>query len=160
MSTFTKGLTAAALTGLIAITSVIPASAQILPRKDGGGDRDRVVQTFCQANPRDRDCRTYSRDRWSDRDYDRFYGRNRSGLDNIASGLFGFGFGAIVGGALANQNNNNNGYNNGYGGGDRVISGPGYGYNHVDACYARYRSYDERTDTFLGNDGYRHRCNL
>jgi len=159
MSKFTAGLTAAAITGLMAISSVIPAQAQILAPKSGPSqaDRDRVVQTFCQRNPRDRDCRTYSRDRWDDRDYDRFYGRNRSGLDNIASGLFGFGFGAIVGGALANQNNNNNGYN---GGGDRVISGPGYGYNHVDACYARYRSYDERTDSFLGNDGYRHRCNL
>lgn len=161
MSKFTAGLTAVALTGLMAIGSVIPAQAQILAPKGNSGDRDRVVQTFCQANPRDRDCRTYSRDRWDDRDYDRFYGRNRSGLDNIASGLFGFGFGAIVGGAIANQNNNNNNYNgNGYGG-DRVVSGPGYGRsNHVQACYARYRSYDERTDTYLGFDGNRRLCNL
>ncbi|WP_019996651.1 BA14K family protein [Aureimonas ureilytica] len=31
---------------------------------------------------------------------------------------------------------------------------------HVDACFARYRSYDARTDTYIGNDGYRHRCNI
>ncbi|WP_295814746.1 BA14K family protein [uncultured Nitratireductor sp.] len=31
---------------------------------------------------------------------------------------------------------------------------------HVARCYARYRSYDEYSDTFLGYDGYRHRCRL
>lgn len=34
------------------------------------------------------------------------------------------------------------------------------GGDHVDRCYARYRSYDERTDTFLGHDGYRRPCRL
>jgi hypothetical protein len=29
---------------------------------------------------------------------------------------------------------------------------------HVDWCYDRYRSYDERTDTFIGRDGYAYRC--
>ncbi len=32
--------------------------------------------------------------------------------------------------------------------------------DHVEACLARYRSYDPRTDTFVGNDGYRRRCQL
>lgn len=31
--------------------------------------------------------------------------------------------------------------------------------DHVDYCLDRYRSYDVRTNTFLGYDGYRHRCN-
>lgn len=31
---------------------------------------------------------------------------------------------------------------------------------HVEACFARYRSYDPRSDTFLGYDGYRHPCDL
>ena len=31
---------------------------------------------------------------------------------------------------------------------------------HVDRCYARYNSYDHRTDTFIGYDGYAHRCRL
>ena len=29
---------------------------------------------------------------------------------------------------------------------------------HVDWCFSRYRSYDPVTDTYLGYDGYRHRC--
>ncbi|MGE3832714.1 MAG: BA14K family protein [Parvibaculaceae bacterium] len=31
--------------------------------------------------------------------------------------------------------------------------------DHVDYCLDRYRSYDVRSDTFMGYDGYRHRCN-
>ena len=31
---------------------------------------------------------------------------------------------------------------------------------HVGACENRYRSYDARTDTFLGHDGLRHACRL
>jgi hypothetical protein len=31
--------------------------------------------------------------------------------------------------------------------------------DHVAYCLDRYRSYDVRTDTFRGYDGYRHRCN-
>ncbi|MBN7762982.1 BA14K family protein [Nitratireductor aquibiodomus] len=31
---------------------------------------------------------------------------------------------------------------------------------HVARCHARYRSYDAYSDTFLGYDGYRHRCRL
>lgn len=35
----------------------------------------------------------------------------------------------------------------------------GGGYNaHVQWCLSRYRSYDPRSDTFMGYDGYRHRC--
>jgi hypothetical protein len=30
----------------------------------------------------------------------------------------------------------------------------------VDRCLARYRSYDPRTDTYVGYDGYERRCNL
>jgi hypothetical protein len=29
----------------------------------------------------------------------------------------------------------------------------------VHWCLNRYRSYDPSSDTFLGYDGYRHRCN-
>lgn len=42
---------------------------------------------------------------------------------------------------------------------------PGYGYGYGDygdshsvACEARYRSYDRYSDTFMGYDGFRHRC--
>jgi len=37
-----------------------------------------------------------------------------------------------------------------------------YGYNggdgHVQWCLKRYRSYNPRTDTFVGHDGHRHHC--
>ncbi len=39
------------------------------------------------------------------------------------------------------------------------VPGPVYGGNrHVRWCLNRYRSYNPRTDTFMGYDGYRHRC--
>lgn len=40
-----------------------------------------------------------------------------------------------------------------------VTLGLGGGSAHVEWCLNRYRSYDPASDTFLGYDGYRHRCN-
>jgi hypothetical protein len=148
MSISKKSMCVAALSGLLAITSIVPAQAQSV--QFGIGQRDRVIQTYCDRNPNDRDCGGFYDRRWSDRDYDRFYNSRRSNLDNIASGIFGFTFGAIVGGAIANSQNNNNS-NVQYYSNDRA---------HIAACQDRYRSYDVRTDTFLGYDGIRHRCNL
>ena len=34
----------------------------------------------------------------------------------------------------------------------------GGGSSHVRYCLSRYRTYSVRTDTFVGYDGYRHRC--
>ena len=31
---------------------------------------------------------------------------------------------------------------------------------HVDRCYARYRTYDHRSDSYIGFDGFIHRCRL
>lgn len=31
---------------------------------------------------------------------------------------------------------------------------------HVDRCYDRYRTYDHRSDTYVGFDGHRHYCRL
>ena len=138
-----SGAIAASLAALIGLTSVMPAEAQ------NWSQRDRVIVTYCDRNPRDPDCNDFRRGRWDNDDYRRFYSNRRSNLDSIASGIFGFTFGAIVGSALANQNNNRL---PAYRGGDYQ--------SHVEACYDRYRSYDEETDTFLGYDGVRHRCNL
>ena len=33
------------------------------------------------------------------------------------------------------------------------------GGGHVEWCTDRYRSYDPRSNTFMGYDGYRHQCN-
>ena len=41
----------------------------------------------------------------------------------------------------------------------RVYYNEGEGDGHVQYCLDRYRSYDPRSNTFLGYDGYRHECN-
>lgn len=147
MTILRNGVLGAVMTATLAVSSIVPAQAQNVTLSFG--QRQQVIQTYCDRHPRDYDCRGYYGGNWRQRDYDRFYSNRRSDLDPIASGIFGLALGAIVGGAIANSNNNNR---------DRVV---GRSYDaHVEACYARYRSYDERTDTFLGYDGVRHRCNL
>lgn len=39
-----------------------------------------------------------------------------------------------------------------------VAPAPVYGDSHVDWCLRRFRSYNPRTDQYLGYDGYYHRC--
>lgn len=146
MSAARNGLIAAAMTATVVAASIVPVQAQNVTLSFG--QRTQVVKTYCDRYPNDYDCRGYYGGTWRDRDYDRFYNNRRNDLDPIASSIFGAAFGAIIGGAIAN------------GGGDRVVRRES-GYSaHVDACYARYRSYDEETDTFMGYDGVRHRCNL
>jgi hypothetical protein len=72
-------------------------------------------------------------------------------------GYYGGGFaaGAILGGLLAAPYY--------YGGGPYYNPGPGYAYgpppgDAVAYCMQRFRSYDPRSGTYLGNDGYRHPC--
>ncbi len=57
--------------------------------------------------------------------------------DDALAGVFGFAAGVIAGSV--------NGAANG---------------SHVAACEDRYRSYDRRSDTYLGFDGIRHDCML
>ena len=149
MKTALSGTTAVLLTGLFSMASVAPAQAQNVTLSFG--QRQQVIQTYCDRYPNDYDCRDYYGGNWRQRDYDQFYNTRRNDLDPIATGIFGLAFGAIIGGALANQNP---------GRGDVVVGRPGNYSSHVDACYARYRSYDERSDTFMGYDGVRHLCNL
>lgn len=146
-------LSAALIMGVMLLSSAVGAQAQSRTLNPNIDQRDRVVQTYCQRNPNDRDCRRYYGGNWNNNDYNRFYGQRRNNLDSLASGLFGFTFGAILGGALANG-----------GGGYNSAPAMGNGYSnsnaHIQACFARYRSYDVRTDSYMGYDGYRHRCNL
>lgn len=66
--------------------------------------------------------------------------------------LGGFAAGAILGGALAAQQP--------YYYGPRAYYGPApvYEDDAVGYCASRFRSYDPRSGTYLGNDGYRHPC--
>lgn len=59
--------------------------------------------------------------------------------------LGGFAAGAILGGVLASQ--------------PRYGYGPGYvNSDAVRYCMSRFKSYDPRSGTYLGYDGYRHAC--
>ena len=79
----------------------------------------------------------------------------------------GLAAGAIIGGALAAPYY----YGGYYGGGPYYAApyyapGPGYyddeggggGGDGVAYCMQRYRTYDPRSGTFMGSDGYRHPC--
>ena len=99
---------------------------------------------WCGRNRSDRDCRDWSRNRssWDERRYHDWYGRNRNDFrsNDGAAAIFGFAAGALTGAIIS--------------GGANVGSG------NTAACAARYRSYDARTNTFLGYDGMRHACRL
>ncbi|CAN7235528.1 BA14K family protein [Devosia sp. LjRoot3] len=139
-----------AMSGILALSAVVPAQAQSVTMSFG--QRYQVIETYCDRNPWDPDCQGFYGGGWDDRDYNNFYYSRRSSIDNIASGILGFTFGAAIGSIIANGNNNTRG-------GVVVYGGNNYD-AHVQACYNRYRSYDEETDSFLGYDGIRHRCNL
>lgn len=69
---------------------------------------------------------------------------------NIGAGIAGFAAGAILGGALAQHRHY---------GPDYYAYRPGPSYHQrVRWCMQHYRSYDLRTHTYLGYDGYRHHC--
>jgi hypothetical protein len=78
--------------------------------------------------------------------------------------------GAVIGGAIASQGPYYGGQPYyGYGGnyydedygyseGPVVQVAPGGGGDAVAYCMQTYRSYDPRSGTYMGNDGYRHPC--
>jgi hypothetical protein len=74
------------------------------------------------------------------------------GYGGGGAALGGFAAGAILGGALAAQQP--------YYYGPRAYYGPSpvYEDDAVGYCASRFRSYDPRSGTYLGNDGYRHPC--
>jgi hypothetical protein len=115
-----------------------PASAQ--RNHERFYNQDRFIENHCGGRW-DRDCNDWrdNRGRWDERRYHGWYRdhHNDFGPEDAAASIFGFVAGAAAG----------------------ALSGA-IGTSHVAACDARYRSYDLRTDTFMGYDGYRHRCLL
>lgn len=79
--------------------------------------------------------------------------------DAIGAGIVGGVFGFMAGAALAGSAHHRVYVDDSYDSYDDA--GYGYGYDdHVQACLDTYRSYDVRSDTYLGYDGYRHECEL
>ena len=130
-TTYTAVL-AAALVGVMALTTAVPAEAG---RGHGHG---------------------YKGGRYVQNNY--YYKRN-DGVSALGAGLLGFGVGAIVGSALTPREvyvappprpapvYTRAGY------GPAPWTPDWYTY-----CYSRYRSFDPNSGTFIGYDGYEHFC--
>ena len=73
--------------------------------------------------------------------------RHHGGWGGGGAVLGGLAAGAIIGGALAAQQRPYY-YDRGY----------AYGGDEVAYCMRRFKSYDPRSGTYLGYDGYRHPC--
>jgi uncharacterized protein YcfJ len=130
---------ATALAGVMAL----PAPASAASFSMSNGSQDRYVQQQCNIHPNLRGCDDWQHNHhhWSKNNYQDWYRWNRPTVGNFASGLFGF----VIGAAVANGLNNSN---------DNMSS------SHVARCEDAYRSYNPRTDQFLGYDGRYHYCNL
>jgi BA14K-like protein len=107
--------------------------------------QERVMGNYCDRHPGDHDCWDWNhhRDHWNESRYHDWYGRHRHdfGPADAAAAVFGFVAGAAAGAISGGMNGATTG-------------------SHRAACDARYRSYDWRTDTFMGYDGQRHYCRL
>lgn len=158
MFSIKSAVVAAALTSTMVLSSIAPVQAQRF--SVNVDQRDRVVREYCDRNSRLNDCREYRRGGWGKNDYDRFYGRHRVGLDQLAFGLFGLTFAGIVGAAIANDIDNDRWDRRDR----RDRRGSRYDREwerHVAACEAAYRSYDEASDTFQPYGGVpRRACTL
>jgi hypothetical protein len=94
-------------------------------------------------------------------------GYHRGG-GNFAPGVAAGVAGAVIGGAIASQGYyggpgyyapDQGYYDDQYYGDDSVAVAPAPGGDDAVAyCMQTYRSYDPRSGTYLGNDGYRHPC--
>ncbi len=105
----------------------------------------RYIGNYCTQNPRANQCGDWKTNHahWSNSQYQGFYRshQNDQGFGgNAVAGLFGMAIGAVVGGAIQSS-----------------VAASGNS-AHVQACESAYRSYDQRTDTYLGYDGVRHPC--
>ena len=130
---------AAALVGVMAIPAPVSAASFNMSY----GSQDRFVSERCLAHPNWRGCDDWrdNHHHWDRADYRNWYRWNQPSLGSVAAGLFGFAIGAAIVNGISNGNGNWSG-------------------DHVSRCEARYRSYNEDTDMFLGFDGDYHRCRL
>jgi hypothetical protein len=140
-----KKIIALASGAAMVLVSSLAAAAPVTaaPRYQNWTQQRDFVRNWCQRNPRDRSCGDFRRHghNWSRDQYRGWYmsHRHQHGFNPMAAGIFGFVAGAMAGAAA---------------------SAGSQGSSHVARCEARYRSYDARSDTYLGYDGVRHRCTL
>lgn len=148
MKSFVTSAVAIVLTALIALPAPVAAASYGMGGggmggggMNGGMGQGQYVANQCQMHPNWQGCGDWQRNhsRWGQSDYKQWYRWNHNNLGGVAAGLFGFALGAAI---TSNMN-----------------QGSSYD-THVARCEARYRSYNPRTDQFLGNDGRYHVCAL
>jgi BA14K-like protein len=129
-TTYTAVL-AAALVGVMALTTAVPAEAG---RGHGRGYGGRYVQN-------------------------NYYVKRNDGVGALGAGLLGFGVGAIVGSALTPREvyvapppRPAPIYT------PAAYGPPPWTPDWYTYCYSRYRSFDPNSGTFVGYDGYEHFC--
>ncbi|SJZ96172.1 BA14K family protein [Consotaella salsifontis] len=146
-----KFFTAFASAALVAVTTLSSIAVTTNPASAQMRDRERYVERYCARNPRDSDCRDFRRGHrhWDERRYQRWYRKHHDRNDNAAAAIFGLAAG-IAGGIAAGANAPR----------DRGDRGVREMTRHQERCANRYRSYDFRSDTYIGNDGRRHACRL
>ena len=143
-----SGVAAGLIGGALMLSGSAPASAATLPSAAiaaiaapvEAGMVEQVQDRRRHSRRGDRHARRYDRHRHGYR-----YSHRRPGFDHYYGGYYysspwwigpGIGFGITV-----------------------PYVGYGSGSGHVQWCLNRYRSYDPASDTYMGYDGYRHRCN-
>ena len=139
MNKMISAVSTAAVFALSALAGVAPVTAA--PWHANYQQQDRYIGSFCDTYPNASQCYDWrsNHSRWSDSQYQNFYRIHRSNTvfsSHFMAGLFGFAFGVTMNSMPASMS------------------------AHVRACESRYRSYNVRTDSFLGFDGQYHLCRL
>jgi len=132
--------------GLGSFAGIAPASAAMPMGNHSYQQQDQYIGTFCDRHPdaNQRNDWRLNHLHWGKNEYQSFYRYHEHDSDfggGEAAALFGFTAGAIIRGALTSNSGEIR-----------------YGNDHVAACENAYRSYDVRSDAYLGYDGIRHHC--
>jgi hypothetical protein len=129
--------------GLFAGAVIAPDPVQAQPYPYGGPGYYGPTYYYYNGGWVDQNRWEAQREReWRRNNYRRYRDRDNNG-DALAAGIIGFALGAAI---LGSQNDASRAY------GYRSDRG------HIASCRARYRSYDARSNTFMGSDGYRRYC--
>jgi hypothetical protein len=123
----------------------MPAAAAS-PSRANWDRQDQYIGSFCQKYRGADQCNTWRADHanWASEQYWDFYRRHQNDKEFASpevAGLFGMSPGGVTAGISEHT---------GQEGSDE----------HIRTCKDTYRSYDPRTDSFLGYDGDRHQCQI
>ena len=141
--------------GAMLLSGLAPASAATLPSAGFAAPGETAVVEQVAKRDRDRERSV----RWDRSRHGPRYSYARPGYSHFHGGYY-YSMPWWIGPSISlGLSVPSYGYGYGYGNGYGYGAGQGYGGGHVEWCLNRYRSYDPASDTYMGYDGYRHRCN-